>query len=120
MGSQTENTIIVATSKCLINKFKMFAASISMSFVLCWIVTSSTASPIDDGSFMDDESRITRRHDVMPGFGHSEQFFETSEIDNQRLEKQTLPRQARNIENKVDPSFILSKFLYHMAQLPSV
>ena len=90
--------------------FDKHFANFFFFLILCCTASFTFSSPIDDGSYMDDDRRISRRHDLMPGFEHEVASFEGN----------ILSKQARNTENKVDPSFVLSKFLYHMAQLPSV
>ena len=76
-------------------------------------------SPIDDGSYMDDETRISRRHDTIQRFSKKDSLFKKKETEVTR-KTQMLPKQARSVETQADPSFVLSKFLYHMAHLPTV
>ena len=90
---------------------------ISLLSILCCSVAVSLASPIDDGSYLDDDNILSRRHDLMSGFGHEEPSYRMAELNTPTQDKQ---RQGKSIENSVDPSFVLSKILYHMAQLPSV
>ena len=87
---------------------------ISLLSILCCSIAISLASPIDDGSYLDDDSILSRRHDLMSGFGHEEPSYRMAEFTNDKQ------RQGKSIEDSVDPSFVLSKILYHMAQLPSV
>ena len=51
------------------------------------------------------------------GLGHEKPSYRMAELNTPTQDKQ---RQGKSIENSVDPSFVLSKILYHMAQLSSV
>ena len=95
-------------------------ANIFFFLILCCTASFTFTSPIDDGSYMDDDRRISRRYDSMPRFENEVAMFKSSEPKASSFEDKSFPKQARNTESKVDPSFVLSKFLYHMAQLPSV
>ena len=94
------------------------ASSLSILSLLCCSVAFSAASPIDDGSYVDDDRILSRRQDLMLGLGHEEPSYRMAEFTPTQDKK----RQAKSIEHSVgvDPSFVLSKMLYHMAQLPSV
>ena len=94
--------------------------SFCIFFIVCCLVCLNVGSPIDDGSYMDDDTRISRRHDFMQGFVEKEDMFKKSEPKVRSSGAEIPPKQARSTDSQVDPSFVLSKFLYHMAQLPSV
>ena len=91
-------------------KRKIFS-KISFIVILIEFSMLCLSSPIDDGTFISDERRMTRRQDL---------FHEPRKLETPQFTGLDTKRQSRGVEGAAaDPSFILSKFLYHMANLPS-